>query len=143
MSHMPTNHPLRPLYRAITFLSGAYVLVFGVVGYIVTQGQPFFEPGAERALGLRTNPGFAALSIAVGAAVVLATIAGRNIDRHVAIWAGSIFMIAGTVMMLLMESDMNFLNFTIATCVVSYVIGSALLTAGMYLKTGPRSAISH
>jgi uncharacterized Tic20 family protein len=99
------------------------------------MGAPMFEVGDDRALGLRTNPAFAYASIVVGALVVFATLLGRNIDRIVYLWAGTGFLLAGTVMMLLMNrQDTNVLNFTMATCIVSFLIGSVLATAGMYVK---------
>lgn len=134
-SHMPVNHSLRPLYRALALAAGLFVLVFGVVGFLVTQGDPIFEPGPERALGLHTNPAFSYASVVAGALIVLSTLVGRNIDRFVNIWVGSAFLIAGTAMMALMGSDLNVLNFTMITCIVSYTIGSVLLTAGMYVRT--------
>jgi hypothetical protein len=116
-------------------LAGIFVLAFGVTGFFTTQGTPLFEAGDDRALGLRTNPAFSYASIAVGALVVLATALGRNVDRFIYLWAGAGFLLAGTVMMLLMgHPDTNVLNFTMSTCVVSFLIGSVLATAGMYVK---------
>jgi hypothetical protein len=45
-------------------------------------------------------------------------------------------MLVGMAMLALLETDANFLNFSVATCVVSFVIGIALLTAGLYGKVG-------
>ena len=39
-------------------------------------------------------------------------------------------------MMTLLQTDLNLLGFTMATCIVSFVIGLVLLTAGLYGKTG-------
>lgn len=133
--HMPVNHPLRPLYRTLAFLSGVAVLAFGAIGFLQTQGEPFFGAGETTALGLKTNPAFAGLCVIAGLSIVLATLAGRNVDRFVYLWAGTGFLLAGTAMMLLMgKAETNFLNFTMVTCVVSYLIGSILGTAGMYVK---------
>jgi hypothetical protein len=133
--HFPVNHPLRRTYRTAAFLAGLFVLAFGVTGFFTTQGAPLFEVGDDRALGLRTNPAFSYASIAVGALIVLATLLGRNVDRFIYLWAGTGFLLAGTVMMLLMgQPDTNVLNFTMATCIVSFLIGSVLATAGMYVK---------
>jgi hypothetical protein len=133
--HFPVNHPLRRIYRTAAFLAGLFVFAFGVTGFFTTQGAPLFEVGGDRALGLRTNPAFSYASIAVGALVVLATVLGHNIDRFIYLWAGTGFLLAGTVMMLLMgHPDTNVLNFTMATCIVSFLIGSVLATAGMYVK---------
>jgi hypothetical protein len=37
-------------------------------------------------------------------------------------------------MLLMNRQDTNVLNFTMATCIVSFLIGSVLATAGMYVK---------
>jgi hypothetical protein len=39
MAHNPVNHPLRPLYRALGALTGVYLILFGIVGIIVTAGD--------------------------------------------------------------------------------------------------------
>ncbi len=133
--HFPVNHPLRPLYRVLAFVAGLFVLTFGVVGFFTTQGAPLFEVGDDEALGLRTNPAFSYASLVMGALVLLATVLGRNLDRLVYLWAGTGFLVAGTAMMLVIGRDeLNVLNFTMATCVVSFIIGSVLGTAGMYTK---------
>ncbi|GAB4046511.1 DUF4383 domain-containing protein [Catellatospora paridis] len=135
-SHMPVNHSLRPLYRGLALLAGLFVLAFGVLGYLDSQGEPLFYQGEASALGLKTNPAFSYASIAAGVAVLLATLVGRNLDRFVDMWVGVGFMIVGTAMLALMHTDSNVLNFTMATCIVSYLIGSVLFTAGMYVKVG-------
>ncbi|MEV4417001.1 DUF4383 domain-containing protein [Catellatospora sp. NPDC049609] len=135
-SHMPVNHSLRPLYRGLALLAGLFVLAFGVLGYLESQGQPLFHQGDVRALGLKTNPAFAYASLGAGVAVLLATLVGRNLDRFVNMWVGVGFLIVGTAMMALMRTESNVLNFTMATCIVSYLIGSVLFTAGMYVKVG-------
>lgn len=135
-SHMPVNHSLRPLYRGLALLAGLFVLAFGVLGYLDSQGEPLLNQGEASAFGLKTNPAFSYASIAAGVAVLLATLVGRNLDRFVDMWVGIGFLIAGTVMMALMRTDSNVLNFTMATCIVSYLIGSVLFTAGMYVKVG-------
>ncbi|MEU7821282.1 DUF4383 domain-containing protein [Catellatospora sp. NPDC049133] len=136
-SHMPVNHSLRPLYRALALFAGLFVLAFGLLGYLDSQGEPLFYQGESSALGLKTNPAFSYASIAAGAAVLLATLVGRNLDRFVDMWVGVGFMLAGTAMLALMHTDSNVLNFEMATCIVSYLIGSVLFTAGMYVKVGP------
>lgn len=136
MSHIPVNHPLRPLYRALAAITGLYVLVFGIVGLIATRGTELFAQGDTTALGLRTNLAFSALSVVAGAIVLLAVVIGRNIDRVVYLVASVIFLTAGTVMMMLIDSDSNVLNFSIATCIVSYIIGMVQLSAGLYVKAG-------
>ncbi len=50
--------------------------------------------------------------------------------------AAFVFLVAGMAMMVLMQTDLNFLGFTMSTCVVSFVIGLVLFTAALYGKTG-------
>jgi hypothetical protein len=133
--HFPTNHPLRRVYRGLAFVTGVFMLVLGAVGFFATQGDPLFGASDATALGLRTNPAFSYASLGAGALVVLATGAGRNIDRIVYLWIGIGHLVAGVAMLLLMgKADTNYLNFTLITCVISFAIGTLLGTAGMYAK---------
>lgn len=136
MSHIPVNHHLRPLYRALATLTGLYVLVFGAVGLIATRGTEPFAQTDTAVLGLRTNLAFSVLSVVVGAIILVAALVGRNVDRVVYLAAAVSFLAAGTVMMMLIRTDSNVLNFSIGTCVVSYLIGMVLFSAGLYAKVG-------
>ena len=140
MSHMPVNHPMRPFYRVLAAATGAYVLVFGVVGIIRTSALPFFDRSETYALGLRSNLAFAVASLVVGLIILLATFVGHNVDYMVNLWGGVLFMVVGTAMMAVVHTDLNVLNFSIITVVVSYGIGLLLFTAGLYGRSGPPEA---
>jgi hypothetical protein len=135
MSHIPVNHRLRPLYRVLAGLAGLYVLVFGIVGASQTGEHGFFaQDDLPWVLGLRANRAFAIQSIVAGAVIVGAAVIGRNLDRWVNLIGGIVFLVAGFAMMVVLQTDLNFLGFTMATCVVSFVIGLVLFTAGLYGK---------
>jgi hypothetical protein len=137
MAHIPVNHPLRTVYRALCGLVGLYVLVFGVVGLVQTRGLSLFQQhGLPWVLGLRANPAFALLSIVAGAVILLATLVARNIDHFVYLAGGVVFMVAGMAMMALMQTDANIFGFTMTNCIVSFIIGTILLAAGLYTKSG-------
>lgn len=139
MLHVPINHSLRPVYRLLAAIMGLYVLAFGIFGITKTGGLGFFaHEGLPWVLGLRANRAFAVLSIVVGAIIVISSIIGRNVDFVVNSVGGIVFLGAGIVMMLLMQTRMNFLGFTMTTCVVSFAIGLVLFTAGLYCKTGTK-----
>jgi hypothetical protein len=138
--HTPVNHPLRPLYRVIGGLAGLYVLLFGIVGLVGTSGTDLFGHPSVYALGLRTNLAFSLLSIVAGVVIVAGTVIGRNVDQTVNWYGGWVFMVAGMAMLALLETDANFLNFSVATCVVSFVIGLALMVSGLYGKVGSPDA---
>jgi hypothetical protein len=140
MSHYPVNHPLRPLYRVLSALAAIYVLMFGLVGIVQTGSGELFDRGDMVVLGLRTNLAFAVASVVAGAVILLASFVGRNVDRQVNLWGGVVFMAAGTALLALLDTDLNVLNFSMATVIVSFGIGLLLFTAGLYGKSGPVAA---
>jgi hypothetical protein len=138
MVHIPVNHPLRPIYRFLAGLAGLYVLVFGIVGLARTWGTGFFGRPPVYALGLRTNVAFSLLSIIVGLIVLGGTIYGRNLAHYINLGGGVVFLLAGMAMLTVLRTSANLLNFTVSTCIVSFVIGLVMFTAGLYGKVAPR-----
>jgi hypothetical protein len=136
MAHTPVNHPLRPLYRVLAGLTGLYVLLFGIFGMVETWGTDVFGHPSAHALGLRTNLAFSLISVVAGVIIVAAAVIGRNVDHMVNQVAGYAFATMGMLMLALLQTDANFLNFSVATCIVSFVISLVLLTAGLYGKVG-------
>jgi hypothetical protein len=137
MAHIPINHPLQPFYRVLAGLIGLYLLVFGIVGVIETRDLPAFaQDGLPWVLGLRANLAFAVLSIGMGLVVLGTAVIGGRIYEWTCIVVSVVFFVAGMAMMVLMQTSLNFLGFTMTTCIVSFVIGLVLFTAGLYGKTG-------
>jgi hypothetical protein len=140
MAHIPINHPLLPVYRALSGLVGLYVLLFGIIGYTRTSDLDFFSRHGEWVLGLRTNPAFSVMSILGGAALLAAAVIGRNLFAYVNLIAGIVFIVVGTAMLLLSQTGANILAFSMATCVASFVFGMFALAAGLYGKVGSTEA---
>ena len=138
MAHFPVNHPLRPLYRALSGLAAVYVLLFGIVGLVQTTSKhvAVFDQHGVWVLALRANPAFAVLSIVAGVVILVATLIGRNLDHFVYVIAGVVFMVSGMAMMTLLQTNANFLGFSMITCIVSFILGIIWLTAGLYSKSG-------
>jgi hypothetical protein len=133
----PVNHHLLPLYRALAGLAGVYVLAFGITGLVRTWSLPFFaQHGLPSALGLHANSAFAVLSIVVGAILVGGAVVGGNVDAWINLVGGIVFLLAGFVMLLVLRTSLDYLGFTMATCIVSFVIGFLLSTAGLYGRVG-------
>src|SRR5262245_21381515 len=144
MSHLPVNHRLRPLYRLLAALAGLYVLVFGIIGVTRTAGDPLFDRGDVRVFGLRLNLAFAIVSIIVGIIVLGGALRGRNLDHFVNLVAGTVVLGAGILMLTVLQTPANFLNYEVATCVTSFLIGLVLLTAGLYGRVGsPQEQAAH
>jgi hypothetical protein len=135
--HLPVNHPLRPLYRFLAGLAGLYVLIFGIVGVTETGGIGFFaQDDLPEVLGLKTNRAFSVLSIIVGAIIVAGSVIGRNVDHLINMIGGVVFLLAGMAMLAFLHTDLNILGFEVSTCVVSFIIGLVMATAGLYGKVG-------
>lgn len=135
MAHYPVNHPLRPLYRGLAAVVGAYLIIFGVFGMIQTGGDGLFGNPDERVLGQGANLAWSILALLLGAVVVVATVLGRNIDTGVNRILGWTLLVIGTYELAVVRTDANFLNFTIATVVVTYLAGLLLITSGLYIKS--------
>jgi hypothetical protein len=67
-------------------------------------------------------------------------VVGRNVDQFINYWGGLLFLVVPTAMLLLLRTDGNILNFSMATVIVSYVIGLVLFAAGLYGKAGSQEA---
>jgi len=137
MAHLPVNHPIRPFVRLVAGAIGLYILAFGVVGFVESRGQSFFAREDTWVLGLQTNPAFSILSILAGAVVLGAALIGRNVDHFLNLAGGVVFLVSGVVMMLVLHTEANLLNFAMPNVIVSMLIGVALVHAGLYGKTGP------
>lgn len=134
MAHFPVNHPLRPLYRTLAGLVGLYVLVFGILGVLETWGEPLFARENTWVLGLRTNLAFSLMSVVFGAIIIVGSFTGGNIGHYLSLAIGVIFLVAGLAMMAVLNTDLNLLNFSMATVIASLLFGLLFLTTGMYDK---------
>jgi Domain of unknown function (DUF4383) len=136
MAHFPVNHPLRPTYRALGGLTGLYLIVFGILGLIETSGEEFFAQNDAEALWQGTNLGHSVISIAAGLIILIGIGIGRNIDAAIHKWFGYGLAALSLAGLAVMRTDANYLNFTMATVIVTMVLGLVLLMAGMYGKLG-------
>jgi hypothetical protein len=139
MAHTPVNHPLRPIYRIVGFIVGAYLVAYGVIGLIATSGEAFTGPGI-RVLGQGTNMLWSIVSLAVGGLVLLGTLVGKNIDVVVDQYLGWGLLVLGSYeLCVLRTDDVNFFGFTMSTVIVTYLAGLLLITVSLYSKSAPES----
>jgi hypothetical protein len=137
MAHNPVNHPLRPLYRALGALAGAWLVLFGIVGVIVNAGDDFFAAHAERVFGQGINMFGSIVSLVTGAIVLIVTAIGRNLDTETYKFLGWGVLAVGSYGLATARTDANFLGFTISTVVVDYLVGLVLVLAGLYITSAP------
>ena len=140
--HSPVNHPLRPVYRALSVLAGAYLVIFGILGLFATGSAGLFAVGdTDPVLGQGTNLAWSIASIGAGAVVAACALMGRNLDVVADRYVGWALLVIATAMLALIRTEANILNFSIFTVVVTYVVGLVLITAGLYSKVvAPRDA---
>jgi len=130
-SHLPVNHPLRPLYRVLSALVGAYTLVFGIVGFTQTRGTALFaQAHLPWVLGLRTNLAFALLSILGGLILLFGVLVARNVSFLVSLGGGLVFMVVGLLVLGVLRTDANFLGVTVTTCIASFLLAALTFTFG-------------
>ncbi|WBB97721.1 MULTISPECIES: DUF4383 domain-containing protein [unclassified Solwaraspora] len=134
--HTPVNHPARPIYRAVAALTGLYLVIFGVVGIIVTSGDALFAQNDSRVLGQGANLGFSGLCLVLGVAVLAGVGFGRNIDTAINKVLAYGLMALSLAELAVLRTDANFLNFTVSTCLVVMIVGLVLLMAAMYGRIG-------
>lgn len=137
MLHLPVNHPARSLYRVLAGVIGLYILVFGVYGVFLTAGEPLFGRGSHWALGLRTNLAFSIVSVLFGAFLLIGASRRTNLGHRMNLIAGVVFLFTSIVMMSVLQTSANILNFSMSTVIVSMLFGLILLATGLYDKIGP------
>ncbi|MGW0431540.1 DUF4383 domain-containing protein [Micromonospora sp. NPDC003197] len=136
MAHNPVNHPARPIYRAIGGLTGLYLAGFGVLGVIENSGAEFFAQDDTLVLGQGANLGYSVISAILGVILLVAAGIGRNLDATINKLSGYALMALGLAGLAVMRTDANYLGFSMATVIVSMILGLVLLMAGMYGKVG-------
>ena len=141
MAHNPVNHPLRPLYRALSALAGAYLVLFGIVGLIVTGGNGLFGQPDDRVLGQGANLFWSIISLILGAIVLIGVVIGRNLDVEIDKYVGWGLLVIGSYELAASRTDANFLKFSVATVVVTYLVGLVLIVSGLYSKTAPPETV--
>lgn len=137
MAHNPVNHPLRPTYRVLGFVAGAYLAVFGIVGMIQTSGDSFTGNTGVRVFGQESNLLWSILALVLGAIVLVATVLGRNLDTQADKFIGWGLLVLGSYELATGRTDATFFGFSIATVVVTYLVGIVLITVGLYSKVAP------
>jgi hypothetical protein len=116
MFHFPVNHPLGGFYRGVAVLTAAAMVIYP--------------------LALGESGAFTVVMAVLAAVVLLGVFLGRGRYHYVNEFAGGALILLGIAGLLVLHSDFNYLGLSVSSCVVLFVLGSALLTAGMYTKTG-------
>jgi hypothetical protein len=143
LAHIPVNHHLRPIYRALAGLAGLYLLVFGVIGIVQAAGlDPFAQDDLPRVFGQPVNPAQAVLDIVLGAVIVVVVVLGRNWDHYVNFWLGQLVLVIGLAELTVLRTDANILGYAMPNVIVIFTIGLLVLAGSLYGKVGSTEAVA-
>jgi len=125
-----TRSPVFLVQRAGALVVGAFLLVFGVLGFV--GGLDFFSTEGENVLGLSSNGLLSALSIVVGVVLLAADVRGPRAASTLMIVVGALFLTSAMVNLALLRTPFNFLAFEMSNVLFSIGVGLVLLVLGAY-----------
>ncbi|MEV6110038.1 DUF4383 domain-containing protein [Streptomyces sp. NPDC051940] len=128
--HLPVDHKLSIVYRIGSALAGLWLLVFGILGLVEEVG--FVDKTGDKVLGLNSNGLLGVISIVAGAVLLYGAWRGGNFASSLNMGMGALFVISGFVNLALLDTDANWLAFTMSNVIFSFAIGMFLLMSGMY-----------
>jgi hypothetical protein len=144
LAHIPINHHLRGLWRAVAALSGLYLVALGIYGIVETSGLELFaQDDLPEVFGQQLNPASSGMLLVLGGIVVLATVIGRNVDHFANFWIGQILVLVTLLSMAVLRTDANVLGFNMTSVIVIMSLGVLILAASMYAKIGRSDSEHH
>ncbi|GGQ51787.1 DUF4383 domain-containing protein [Kitasatospora griseola] len=128
---LPVDHRLGQVYRYGAGLGGLFLVAFGILG--LTGGSPgFIDTTGKQVLGMSSNGALSVLSLVAGGILILGAIIGGNTASDINMIMGVLFVLAGFVGLMVLDSSANRLAFHIGNVVFSFIFGFVILTFGMY-----------
>ncbi|MFD7729980.1 DUF4383 domain-containing protein [Kitasatospora phosalacinea] len=128
---LPVDHRLGTVYRYGAGLCGLFLVVFGILG--LTGAHPgFLDTSGKEVLGLSSNGALSVLSLVAGGILILGAVIGGNTASDINMVMGVLFVLAGFVGLMVLDSSANRLAFHISNVIFSFVFGFVVLTFGMY-----------
>ena len=118
------------VHRIGALLVAAVIAAFGVLGLL--DGLDYFSTDGERIAGLSSNGLLSTISLVTAAVLVFAALRGSRIASTTMLVIGVLFIGSALVNLALLETDWNFLAFSVANVIFSICAGLLLLTLGAY-----------
>ena len=132
---MPVDHRLCTFYRISASLAGVCILAFGVIGFVQTWSDPWIY-FSQPVFWISTNNILNVVSVVFGVALITSAFLGGNLPSYVDTAIGTMFMLNGLFwLMWLRTPPVNVLHFTMTNVVFSFVVGTIILTCGLYGRT--------
>ena len=118
------------VHRIGALVVAAVIAAFGVLGLL--DGLDYFSTDGERIAGLSSNGLLSTISLVTAAVLVFAAVRGSRVASTTMLVIGVLFLGSALVNLALLETDWNFLAFSVANVIFSICAGLLLLTLGAY-----------
>lgn len=128
--HLPVDHKLGQVYRFGAAFVGAFLLAFGIFGFL--RVPSFIGSSGSIVLGLSSNGLLSAVSVVVGVLLLVAAFVGGNFASTVNACVGALFILSGLLNLALLRTSLNIFAFQVRNAIFSFCVGLALLIFGLY-----------
>ena len=118
------------VHRIGALVVAAVIAAFGVLGLV--NGLAYFSTDGQRVAGLSSNGLLSTISLVTAAVLVFAAVRGSRVASTTMLVIGVLFLGSALVNLALLETDWNFLAFSVANVIFSICAGLVLLTLGAY-----------
>ena len=118
------------VHRIGAIVVAAVIAAFGVLGLV--DGLAYFSTDGERIAGLSSNGLLSTISLATAAVLVAAALRGSRVASTTMLVIGALFLVSALANLAVLDTEVNFLAFSMANVIFSIVAGLVLLTLGAY-----------
>ena len=139
MLHLPINHRLQGAYRGLAAFTGLAMVAWGIVGALAGQDHPATGRSDLTVWGMHTNLTLSLATLGLGALVLLGALIGRTVGFVANGLAAVLTLLAGLAALTLAHTDFNVINGQVDTAIGLFIVGSVLLAAATYTRSGSRS----
>jgi uncharacterized protein DUF4383 len=118
------------VHRIGAIVVAAVLAAFGILGLL--DGLAYFSTDGERIAGLSSNGLLSTISLVTAAVLTAAALRGSRIASTTMLVIGALFLVSALANLAVLETEVNFLAFSMANVIFSIVAGLVLLTLGAY-----------
>jgi hypothetical protein len=118
------------VHRIGAIVVAAVIAAFGVLGLV--DGLAYFSTDGERIAGLSSNGLLSTISLLTAAVLVAAALHSSRVASTTMVVIGVLFLVSALANLAVLETEVNFLAFSMANVIFSIVAGLVLLTLGAY-----------
>ena len=131
-SHSAEEEPglVPAVHRIGAVVVAAVIAAFGVLG--LADGLAYFSTDGERIAGLSSNGLLSTISLVTAAVLVAAALRSSRVASTVMLVVGTLFLVSALANLAVLETELNFLAFSMANVIFSICAGLVLLTLGAY-----------